>query len=49
MILMSEMKKYVTPEIGVTALSTEDVITLSVIAGKAAVDVEAGWIDEMTE
>lgn len=43
---MTELKKYLTPEMSVTSLSVEDVMSLSFNTGTAAVDVEAGWLED---
>ena len=44
MNLMSEMKKYATPEATVTELKVEDVITLS-LNKSVALDIEAEWLE----
>ena len=43
---MTELKKYQAPEIRATIFDAQDVITLSIVTGRAAVDVEAGWIED---
>lgn len=43
---MTELKKYQSPKICATVFDAQDVITLSVVTGTAAIDVEAGWMED---
>lgn len=43
---MTELKKYQRPKLLVTVFDSRDVITLSQNSNSAAIDVEAGWMEE---